>query len=71
MFRFPTKVRYLRQLMSALGQKRTFAMQNGKSALPPKAGHVQRTAHVRGQKRTLDAEKKDRCHRLRPRNRPP
>ena len=27
--------------MSALGQKQTFAAQQGMSALPPKSGHVQ------------------------------
>ena len=28
--------------MSALGQKQTYAVQNGMSALPPESGHVQR-----------------------------
>jgi hypothetical protein len=33
--------------MSALGQKQTFAMQNGMSALPPKADIYQVTPNVR------------------------
>ena len=34
-------------LMSALGQKRTFAAQNGMSALPPKADICSALVHVR------------------------
>jgi hypothetical protein len=34
-------------LMSALGQKQTFAMQNGMSALPPKADICTAPAYVR------------------------
>ena len=37
----------LRPAMSALGQKRTFAMQNGMSALTPKADMCSATRHVR------------------------
>ena len=33
--------------MSALGHKQTFAMQNGMSALPPKADMCSALAHVR------------------------
>jgi hypothetical protein len=33
--------------MSALGQKQTFAMQNGMSALPPKADMCSATRYVR------------------------
>ena len=33
--------------MSALGQKQTFAVQNGMSALPPKADMCGATRHVR------------------------
>ena len=33
--------------MSALGQKRTFAVQNAMSALPPKADMCSALAHVR------------------------
>jgi hypothetical protein len=33
--------------MSALGQKQTYAMQNGVSALPPKADMRSALAHVR------------------------
>jgi hypothetical protein len=33
--------------LSALGQKQTFALQNGKSALHPKADVRHREAHVR------------------------
>ena len=33
--------------MSALGQKRTFAVQNGMSALPPKADMCSATRYVR------------------------
>ena len=33
--------------MSALGQKQTFAVQNGMSALPPKADMCSATRHVR------------------------
>ena len=33
--------------MSALGQKQTFAVQNGMSALPPKADMCSASAHVR------------------------
>ena len=33
--------------MSALGQKQTFAVQNGMSALPPKADMCSAPAHVR------------------------
>ena len=36
-----------RELMSALGHKRTFAVQNGMSALPPKADMCGATRHVR------------------------
>jgi len=32
--------------MSALGQKQTFAVQNGMSALPPKADMCSALAHV-------------------------
>ena len=32
--------------MSALGHKRTYAVQKAMSALPPKSGHVQCTSHV-------------------------
>ena len=37
----------MRQPMSALGQKRTFAPQNVMSALPPKADMCSALAHVR------------------------
>jgi len=39
--------------MSALGQKQTFALQNGVSALPPKADiHERRHVPANGEKRT-------------------
>ena len=37
----------MRLMMSALGQKRTYAVQKGMSALPPKADMCGALAHVR------------------------
>jgi hypothetical protein len=43
----PAKKQTLVRVMSALGQKRTFAVQNGMSASPPKADMCSAQAHVR------------------------
>jgi hypothetical protein len=43
--------------MSALGHKRTFAVQNAMSALPPKADILQRHRHVRYRAKSFERSK--------------